>query len=163
MGADKRTGSSSSKPWLHLAVRHLARRDRTVAQVERFLREKGASPVQAKQTIGRLSDLRYLNDKAYAERWIENRLARRPIGRERLRAELQAKGVAETVAESAIRKAFREVDEEALARRLLKARQEQGRRLTATQALRLLRQRGFDEEIIERMMGPDLQHGESEI
>jgi hypothetical protein len=35
--------------------------------------------------------------------------------------------------------------------------------LTATQALRLLRQRGFDEEIIERMMGPDLQHGESEI
>jgi SOS response regulatory protein OraA/RecX len=76
---------------------------------------------------------------------------------------LQAKGIAETVAESAIRKAFREVDEETLARRLLKTRQEQGRRLAGTQALRLLRQRGFDEEIIERMMGPGLDHGESEI
>jgi hypothetical protein len=35
--------------------------------------------------------------------------------------------------------------------------------LAGTQALRLLRQRGFDEEIIERMMGPGLDHGESEI
>ena len=61
-------------------------------------------------------------------------------------------------------KAFREGDEESWARRLLQARMEQGRRLTAIQALRLLRRRGFDEETIERMMtGLDLNHGESEI
>lgn len=164
MGADKRIGTSPSKPWLHLAVRYLAGRDHTVAQVERFLRIKGASSVQAKQTIGRLSDLRYLNDRAYAERWIENRMARHPMGRQRLKAELQARGVAEAVAESAIRKAFREGDEESWARRLLQARMGQGRRLTAIQALRLLRQRGFGEETIERMMtGLDLKYGESEI
>jgi regulatory protein len=139
---------------MHLAVRYLARWDRTVAQVEQFLRGKGASPAQARQTIGRLSDLRYLNDRAYAERWIESRLARQPMGRERLKAELQAKGIAETIADSAIRSSLRGVDEEVLARRALKARQRRGQRLTPIQALRLLRQWGFEEETIDRMMGP---------
>ena len=142
---------------MNLAVRYLARWDRTVAQVEQFLRDKGASPAQVKQTIGRLSDLRYLNDRAYAERWVESRLARRPMGRERLKAELQAKGIADTVADGAIRKALHGVDEEALARRALKARQRGGQRLTPMQALRLLRQWGFEEETIDRMMGARIE------
>lgn len=165
MGAGKRTGPSSSEQWLHLAVRYLARWDRTVAQVEQFLRGKGASPAQAKQTVGRLSDLRYLNDPAYAERWIENRLARRPMGREQLKAELQARGIADSVADGAIQDALRGADEVALARRVLKSRQRRGQRLTAPQALRLLRQRGFAEETIERIMMGTLLIGpeESEV
>jgi len=158
--ARRRTTPSSSEEWLNLAVRYLARWDRTVAQVERFLRDKGASPAQAKQTIGRLSDLRYLNDGAYAERWVEMRLTRRPIGRERLKAELQAKGIADIVAERAIQKALRTVDEEALARRALKARQRGGRRLTPVQALRLLRQWGFEEETIDHIIGVRLEREE---
>jgi len=153
VGASRRTDPSLPEQWMHLAVRYLARWDRTVAQVEQFLRGKGASPAQARQTIGRLSDLRYLNDRAYAERWIESRLARQPMGRERLKAELQAKGIAETVADGAIRSSLRGVDEEVLARRALKARQRRGQRLTPIQALRLLRQWGFEEETIDRMMG----------
>jgi len=149
-----------SEQWLHLAVRYLARRDRTVAQVEQFLRDKGAFPAQAKQTIGRLSNLRYLNDRAYAERWVEKRLARRPMGRERLKAELQAKGIADTLADGAIHKGLRGVNEEALARRVLKARQRRGRRLTPVQALRLLRQRGFEEETIDRIIGARIEREE---
>ncbi len=150
---------------MNLAVRYLARWDRTVAQVEQFLRDKGASPAQAKQTIVRLSDLRYLNDRAYAERWVESRLARQPMGRERLKAELQAKGIADAVADGAIGEALRGVDEEVLARRALKARQRRGIRLTLAQALRLLRQWGFEEETIDRMRGAriereDLRHDE---
>ncbi len=138
---------------MHLAVRYLARWDRTVAQVEQFLRDKGASPVLVKQTIGQLSDLLYLNDHAYAERWVESRLVRQPMGRERLKAELQAKGIAESVADGALREVLRGVDEETLARRALKARQRRGQQLTPTQALRLLRQWGFEEETIDHMMG----------
>lgn len=162
MGADKRIGPASSGQWLDFAVRYLARRDRTVAQVEQFLRDKGASPGQAKQTVSRLSDLRYLNDRAYAERWLESRLARRPMGRERLKEELRAKGLAETVVEQSIRKAFRGVDEEVLARSLLRVRNRRGHRPTAMQALRLLRQRGFDEETIDRVVGPLMAHEESQ-
>ncbi|HXV69587.1 MAG TPA: regulatory protein RecX [Nitrospira sp.] len=153
MGAEKRTGPVSSEEWLPLAVRYLARWDRTVAQVEQFLRHKGASPAQARRAIGRLSDLRYLDDRAYAERWIEHRQARHPMGRERLRAELLAKGIADALVEETIHKAFRVGDEERMARHLLQSRQQRGCRLTPVQAQRLLRQRGFEEDTIDRIMG----------
>jgi regulatory protein len=135
-----------------LAIRFLARRDRTVAHVEQFLRSKGALPGQIKHTIRRLSDLRYLNDQAYAQRWVERRLVSRPMGQARIKAELQAKGIAETVADRVIADVFHEVGEERMARRALNARQRHGSRLTPAQSVRLLRQRGFDEETIDRIV-----------
>ncbi|MCC6140611.1 MAG: regulatory protein RecX [Nitrospira sp.] len=158
MGAKKRLAPSTSEEWMHLAVRYLARWNRTVAQVEQFLLSKGASASRAKQVIGRLSDLRYLDDRAYAERWIESRLARQPMGRERLLAELQGKGIQDALAENAIQDALRGTDEEALARRALKAWQRKGRRATLSQAVRLLRQWGFGEEAIERTIRDRFEH-----
>lgn len=158
MGAKKRTPPSSPEEWMHLAVRYLARWDRTVAQVEQFLLSKGASAAQAKQTISRLSDLRYLDDRAYAGRWIESRLVRQPMGRDRLLAELQGKGIGEAVAEEAVQEALREIDEETLAGRALKSWQRKGRRVTALQAVRLLRQWGFEEETIERTIRARFGH-----
>lgn len=137
---------------MRLALRFLARRDRTVAQVEQFLRSKGALPAQIRIMIRRLSDLRYLNDHAYAQRWMERRLVSRPMGQARIKAELQAKGIAETVADRVIADAFREVGEERMARRALNARQRHGGRLTPSQSVRFLRQRGFDEEAIDRIV-----------
>ncbi|MBH0206468.1 MAG: regulatory protein RecX [Nitrospira sp.] len=159
-----RTGKQPdpAKPdrWMSLAIRYLARWDRTSAQVEQFLLRKGAAPAQIQQTIGRLSDLRYLNDGAYAERWIEIRLARRPMGRERLEAELLLKGVPEPVAGRAIREALRDLDEDTLARRVLAVIRRRGRQLTPAQSVRLLRQRGFEEETIDRMIGDHTRHEE---
>ena len=129
-----------------------------MTQVEQFLLSKGASASQAKHTVGRLSDLKYLDDRAYAERWIESRLARQPMGRERLLAELQGKGIGEVVAEGAVQNALRETDEETLARRALKAWQRKGRQVTALQAIRLLRQWGFEEETVERIIRARFGH-----
>jgi regulatory protein len=137
---------------MQLATRFLARRDRTVAQVEQFLRSKGAEPLQITHTIRRLSDLRYLNDHAYAQRWVERRLVSRPIGQARIKAELQAKGISETVADRVTADLFREVGEEQLARRALNAKQRHGSRLTPVQSVSLLRQRGFDEATIDRIV-----------
>lgn len=145
---------------MSLAIHYLARWDRTAAQVEQFLFRKGAAPAQIQQTIGRLSDLRYLNDGAYAERWIQTRLARRPMGRERLEAELLLKGVPEAVADRAIQAALRDLDEDTLARRALAVIRRRGRQLTPAQSVRLLRQRGFEEETIDRMLGDRTRHEE---
>lgn len=153
MGVQRRINPSQPDQWLHHAVRYLARWDRTAAQVEHFLKDKGASPAQVKQTISRLSDLRYLNDRAYAQRWVESRLARKPMGRARLKAELVAKGVAEFLADRTIREVLRGVDEEALARRALQVRQGRGGRLAPVRAARLLRQWGFEDETIDRIIG----------
>lgn len=143
----------SRDEWLLRAVRYLARFDRTASQVEGFLLGRGATPAQARQTIRRLADLRYLDDHAYASRWIEHRLARYPVGRERLKLELLAKGLPDAVADEAIREALRDVDEETLARRAVRFKRRSGGRLPPRQLVALLRQRGFEEDTIERIMG----------
>ncbi|HET9846807.1 MAG TPA: regulatory protein RecX [Nitrospira sp.] len=133
-------------------MRYLARFDRTAAQVERFLTRKGASSAQAKQILGRLSTLRYLDDRAYAARWIEATLARRPMAVERLKSELLARGLSESVAGEMIRKSMEEVDEEALARRAVFLQGRQGSRLLPQRVAGLLRRRGFAEDMIERII-----------
>ncbi len=138
---------------LRLAVGFLARRDRTVAQVQKFLAARGASPHQVKQVIHRLTDLRYLSDQSYAQRWVDSRLFTHPMGPERLKAELQAKGIPGALAGQVVAAAFRSVKEETLAHQALKAKQGRGRQLTSAQMERFLRQRGFEEETIDRVIG----------
>ncbi|MBM4127539.1 MAG: hypothetical protein FJ247_09370 [Nitrospira sp.] len=148
----KQPAPSARDRWMSIAVRYLARRDRTVAQVERFLAHKGATTPEVRAVVVRLSQLRYLDDRAYSNRWIEARLARQPMGRARLEAELLAHGVTESLAGQAIREALRGLNEETLARRALSIVKRTGRRLTPGQTMRLLRQRGFEDETVERIM-----------
>ena len=145
----KRRGPQSGNEWFDRAVRYLARFDRTAAQVERFLTSKGASSTQIKQVVSRLSALRYLDDRAYATRWVETSMARRPIGREGLKSELLRRGLSEALADEVIGEALQNVDEETLARRALQLQRHHGRRFGPRQMASFLRQRGFAEETIE--------------
>ncbi|BFU96619.1 MAG: protein of unknown function [Nitrospira sp.] len=140
-------------PWFNPAVRYLARFDRTTTQIEAFLRARGGSRAQIARTIRRLTALRYLDDSAYAERWIASRLTRGPFGRVRLRAELLRRGLSEDMIDGALHRALGEVDEETLARRTVGLKQRRGRSLSRQQTLRLLRQRGFEEDVISRIIG----------
>lgn len=144
--------SSARDRWLQIAVRYLARLNRTAAQVERFLQRKGATPLQARQTVDRLSELRYLNDRAYGERWLETRLARQPVGRERLKVELSGKGLDASLIDAIVGRALGNVDQDMWARRALAMRERRRRSLSCSQAVRLLRQWGFEEETIERII-----------
>ena len=152
MKARSHATSSSPDDVFRIAVRFLAYRDRTTAQVEQFLTSRGVSPLQAKQAIRRLAELRYLDDAAYARRYSEKRLASRPMGRERLKAELQAKGIHCSLADQAVAEVLRAIDEETLAQRVVKTAQRHGRRLTSNQIGRLLHQRGFTDETIDHIM-----------
>lgn len=152
MTARSRATSSGPDDVFRLAVRFLAYRDRTTAQVEQFLISRGLSSPQAKQAIRRLSELRYLDDAAFARRYAEKRLAARPVGLERLKAELQAKGITDRLADQVVAEIFRSIDEETLAQRVVRKAQRPARRLTPIQIGRLLHQRGFTEEIIDHIM-----------
>jgi len=137
---------------VRLAVRFLAQRDRAVARVEQFLQSRGVVSSHIEQAIHRLTDLRYLDDLAYAQRWVEKRLATKPMGPERLKAELQAKGVSDGVADRVLTEVFRRNGEEIVARRALQTMSHQGKRLAPGYMARFLHQRGFSDEMIERMM-----------
>jgi len=150
--ARSRATSSCPDDVFRLAVRFLAYRDRTTAQVEQFLTSRGVSSPRAKQAIRRLSELRYLDDAAFARRYAEKRLASRPVGLERLKAELQAKGIDDRLADQVAVEVFRSIDEETLAQRVVRKAERPGRRLTPVQIGHLLHQRGFTEGTIDHIM-----------
>ena len=112
--ASRFTGVKQDR-WLQLAVRALARSDRTTAQIERLLAAKGASPSQVRAAIRRLTSLRYLDDVAFAARWAGRRLARMPMGRARLQVELLATGCPEHIVRATLRATYRKVNERDLA------------------------------------------------
>jgi len=146
----KRRIPQSADEWFHRAVSYLARFDRTAAQVERFLAGKGASPRHVSQVISRLSALRYLDDRAYGLRWVESALTRRPMGRIRLKNELMSRGLAEPLADVAILEGLQGIDEDTLARRALTLKSAD--RGSRHRTLSFLRQRGFGEDTIERII-----------
>jgi len=140
--------------WLQLAVRALARSDRTTAQIERLLAAKGASPSQIRATVRRLTSLKYLDDGAFAARWAERRLARMPMGRARLQEELLATGCPEHIVRATLRVTYRKVSEQDLALQVITMAGRTTSAKTLSRVARLLSQRGFDEDTIETVLGP---------
>lgn len=125
------------------ALRYLARSDRTEAQVKGYLARIGASAVRTRTIIRRFHERGYLNDAGYAQRWARDRLARTPMGRDRLEAELLAKGLTTVLVSETLDGLYGEGQERALAEAL-------ARRPSVTSSF--LRRRGFQEDIIESVI-----------
>src|SRR2546427_5884923 len=94
MPNDRRPARSSPKPDpIAAAVRYLARGDRSAAQVQRHLAGRGFSGIEVRRALRTLQRLGYVDDEAVALRLAEARLARRPMARQALAAQLEARGV----------------------------------------------------------------------
>lgn len=143
-----------------MAIRYLARAERSASQVEQYVQRKGASRVQGPAVVRELERRGYLDDQAYATRWAESRLLRRPMGRERLKLELLGRGFEDRVAELALHSAYRSISEQELACRALEGRTTSMR---ALQRVRFLRQRGFDDDTIQQVTQVDLETGLDEL
>jgi SOS response regulatory protein OraA/RecX len=124
------------------ALRYLARRDRSEAQMKAYLSRLGASATRIRALIIQFRSHHYLNDEAFALRWARKRLARRPMGRERLEAELLGQGIDQSTTTWALNRTYDEFSELDLARRFL-----EGRAGSPAQ----LRRHGFSEETIEAL------------
>ena len=135
--------------YFDLALRALARSDRTRSQVERHLISRGAPPDSVATVLQRLEDRGYLNDTAYARRWAERRLAMKPMGRRRMTLELLQHGFTESVAEATIGRVYADVTETELAARAL-AQRRSGK--TQAQKGRFLHGRGFTGSTIARVL-----------
>jgi len=129
------------------ALRRLARRDHSEAELRRALAARGHAPAEVEAAIERLRRERYLDDAGFAERFARSRLAHQGHGRALIQEGLRRRGVGCSETEAGITGALREVDETAvldtLARRYWRqhARVEPGRRLPRLWAF--LVRRGF--------------------
>jgi len=142
------------------AVRYLARGDRSAAQVQRHLAGRGFSGTAIRRALRTLQRLSYVDDGAVALRVAEARLARRPMAREALAAELEARGFSAGAVARAVERAYAGLSEEAVAERFLKSLPRrfsdparEGRRRAG-----LLRGRGFSADVSESMLGVTANH-----
>ena len=108
---------------LTAALRMLARRPYSVAEMRRALEKKYPDSSQVPKVIARLRELHYLDDKKFAEHYASSLARNRAYGRYRIRRELKAKLVDYRQIEPALQQAFgetseRELLEQALAKKL---------------------------------------------
>ena len=82
---------------LTCAVRALARRDHSVAELERKLHDKGFSAGVVAELIVRLGKSGYLDDRRFAERWAESAVRNGRGYGPRLRQELARRGVSREI------------------------------------------------------------------
>jgi regulatory protein len=94
------------------ALRRLARRDHSEAELRRVLSERGHEPAEIEEALARLRAQSYVDDDAYAERFARSRLAHQGQGRKRIRQGLRQRGVGRDQVETGLAAALREVSED---------------------------------------------------
>ena len=87
---------------MEYAMKYLAVKDRTVAEMQTYLdgRDFGEADVDA--AVARLIELGMLNDARYAQRFVETRIASKPISRRHLRDQMKSHGLSDADIDAAL-------------------------------------------------------------
>ena len=94
------------------ALRRLARRDHSEAELRRALADRGHTSEEIEEALARLRTQRYVDDQTFAERFARSRLAHYGQGRARIRQALRQRGVAGEQMEAGLTAALQEVSED---------------------------------------------------
>ena len=134
------------------AVKLLAAKPRSVAELRERLLERCSSKAIVETVIARLREYGYLDDERYALGYASAKLRQQPIGRRRLQQSLQLKKVDRAVAEEALDQVFAETPEDELIDRAVGKRVRlRGRPKTRAEAKSLfdhLLRQGFPFELV---------------
>ncbi len=87
---------------LGLVFRHLARRERSVAEVRRHLEDRQVDPAAIEAAIAEVAEQGYLDDAGFARRFAEDRRTLDGWGAERIARRLTEAGVAREHVEAAL-------------------------------------------------------------
>jgi regulatory protein len=96
------------------AVRSLARRGQSSAELRAKLRERAEDPLDIDPAIARLREYGYLDDKRFAEQFATARLENQRFGRARTLNDLRGRRVVAPIVEAAVENAYKDTNEVAL-------------------------------------------------
>jgi regulatory protein len=134
------------------AVKLLATKPRSVAELRERLLEGSCSKAVVETVITRLREYGYLDDERYALGYASARVRQQPVGRRRLQQSLQMKKVDRAVVDEALNQVFAETSEEELIDRAIERRiRLRGRPKTRVEAKSLfdhLLRQGFPFELV---------------
>jgi len=136
------------------AYKLLARRPRTVKELQDKLLAREVPPEILARVIAELKTSNYLNDEAYARSWAQNRLRSKGYGPRRVEQELFHKGIPREILERVIPEIYREVDLVELAREALRKKGKgPDRDIKARRRLSsYLWRKGFPEDVIREAL-----------
>jgi regulatory protein len=143
--------------------RILGKRMYTCKEVKDKLVERGYLDEIVQDVIATLERYGYLNDKNYAEEWIQSRLRSNPKGKYVLRQELARKGIEDSIIVDALGQEFDESKEQDMALELAQRKIKLYKNDDPASARRKLQgvlfRRGFNSEminaVIEQVMGEE--------
>ena len=127
------------------ALALLSRAAHSTRDLGRKLSARGFSEEAVRDAVGRMRELGYLDDRAFAEGWVRFRMSTRAEGWKALYRGLLRKGVARAVAEEVVEAGCPFEEELERARRLSTGRDPRA-------AIRLLSARGFRAKTIARVL-----------
>ena len=146
----KKTGSQN-RTVRECALALLEFRDRTEWELRQKLKEREYSTAEIDETVLFLKEYRYLDDEAYAGRYIRSCAARK--SRRQIQADLERKGVSREMIALQLQEEY--VDEDSQIRKLLEKKgYEPGKRMEPAEYRRImgaLGRRGFSGEAIRRV------------
>ena len=158
--AARRPGSRATPPASHhpdlehalgLAYRYLGRRERSVAELRAHLESRQVAVEEADQVIVILIDQGYLDDRRFAQLFVQDKRELEQWGDERIRRGLSGRGIDLDLIERALSEPGGEGAQVGRALALLRRRMpdpEAGRR-SRERALGLLLRRGYEYEIAD--------------
>lgn len=113
------TAAPLEKDLMDLALRTLARRAFSSAQMISRLEEAGGSEAAIKSIISRLLSYGYLDDRKYAETFLLSRREQKPVGRGRIARELRVKGIEPGLIEEVMNASYPKQEEDDILERAL--------------------------------------------
>ncbi len=140
---------------LKYAMRILNRKDYTVYQMRKKLKEKGFSDEEIDEVVGHLLEVNLLNDDRYAENFVYFKL-KDGYGKRRIAYELKDRGVDENIVD----KWLDGVDELGFASALVKAKVG-SRKITLKEKGKLyafLARRGYDYDTINEVLNKEVEY-----
>jgi regulatory protein len=96
------------------AVRTLAGRAHSTAQLRVKLEQKAEKKGDVEVVLARLKEYKYLDDRKFAESFATSRLENQQLGRNRVLRDLRERRVAPATAQRTVAKVYEQVDETAL-------------------------------------------------
>lgn len=105
---------------LKKAFRMLAVKARSEKEIRAGLHEKKIDRQVADRIVGRLGELKYLDDADFARQWVRRLAIEKLYGDRRIEAGLREKGIDETIGKQALAEIRREFPERDAVRRAIK-------------------------------------------
>lgn len=134
---------------ISFACRVLACRRRTTRELNEKLEKQGFAAEVCRSVMDTLSQYGYIDDKAYARLWIEQRLYKR--GYPGLKRELLQKGIDNCIIDETIAEAGPEAEFKAAFLLALKKAAQSGGGCPYSRLVRFLQNRGYSYESISRV------------